>query len=549
MNKSIEHIVSVELQDMFDKLGMTYDEKNYLTESFDLFLKNGNNRLSFVVDFDKVWSMLGFTNKGNAKRILIKDFVENVDYITNVPNTSAEGGQNKMDIMLNVATFKDFCMKSNTPKAKSIRSYYVKVEELFHEAMVKIAYSANDQLEEMKETVRKDRHNILVTAHYKTGLVYIMIMRIGNIWIYKIGKTDNIQDRVNKLSSYFGTQVYVLDVFPCKDNANLERFIHASPLVAPYKYTEEINGHASIETYNFDTSMYERVRKYITNNRRSFDSKYSEDLKFSTINRVLDVYEDQPDVLLHVLDKINVLTFEHSVPTQEEINEQLPLPVIAVDDGVSRCNIYGPIVHVYDGNDTTQLLHVFEGITEATREIPNSSYTQIKFAVSHRLLYLGYRWFFTSRTHPNARIANDIGETVNTNNKKSGLIAMLTISKSEVEMIFQLQKQAAQYIHQMPSVICNAIKYNSPIGGHYFCLWDDLDDNLKNVYLENNELPYKKKNIRGQKVEQINPVTFEVVETHGSITEVVKKFKMSPKTVAEVSFEQRIHKGFIWRCI
>ena len=37
--------------------------------------------VDFVIDFDSVWKWLGFTRKDNAKRLLDKFFVVNIDYM------------------------------------------------------------------------------------------------------------------------------------------------------------------------------------------------------------------------------------------------------------------------------------------------------------------------------------------------------------------------------------------------------------------------------------------------------------------------------------
>ena len=43
------------------------------------------------------------------------------------------GGHNKETFMLNVETFKKFCLKAGTKKADEIHDYYIKLEELLQE--------------------------------------------------------------------------------------------------------------------------------------------------------------------------------------------------------------------------------------------------------------------------------------------------------------------------------------------------------------------------------------------------------------------------------
>ena len=45
------------------------------------------------------------------------------------------GGQNKQTYLLNIDTFKLFCIKAGTKKTDEIHKYYVKLENLLHETI------------------------------------------------------------------------------------------------------------------------------------------------------------------------------------------------------------------------------------------------------------------------------------------------------------------------------------------------------------------------------------------------------------------------------
>ena len=98
--------------------------------SFYCYLKYDKNK-DFVIDLDNVWIWLGFGQKINAKRVLEKNFIIDKDYINFVlqvdkvknnnldieQNDSSKikenrGGHNKEIIMLNINTFKKFCLKT-----------------------------------------------------------------------------------------------------------------------------------------------------------------------------------------------------------------------------------------------------------------------------------------------------------------------------------------------------------------------------------------------------------------------------------------------------
>ena len=73
----------------------------------------------FVIDLDDVWKWLGFQQKYHAKTCLEKNFVIERDYKMSLPQLRerSKGGQNRQIILLNVKTFKLFCIKAGTTKA------------------------------------------------------------------------------------------------------------------------------------------------------------------------------------------------------------------------------------------------------------------------------------------------------------------------------------------------------------------------------------------------------------------------------------------------
>jgi hypothetical protein len=81
--------------------------------------------MDFVIDLDDVWKWLKFSTKQKAKMLLENHFVKDTDYITSLtPQVKQpdhiKGGHNKEIIMLNIATFKKFCLKAGTKKADEI---------------------------------------------------------------------------------------------------------------------------------------------------------------------------------------------------------------------------------------------------------------------------------------------------------------------------------------------------------------------------------------------------------------------------------------------
>ena len=134
---------------------------------------NYDPKKDFVIDFDDLWKWLGFSRKDNAKTVLNKTFVEEVDYKVEktAPATSGavlesvNGGQNKEKIMLNVNAFKKFCLKSGTKKADEVHDYYLKLEELLQETVNEETNELRKQLQ-IKDTVIQEKEHLLKEETY-----------------------------------------------------------------------------------------------------------------------------------------------------------------------------------------------------------------------------------------------------------------------------------------------------------------------------------------------------------------------------------------------
>jgi len=103
------------------KSNFTNYEQQMFVASFYCFL-NYDYYNDFVIDLDNVWKWLGFQQKYHAKYLLEKQFIVNKDYNFFAPEASeakknARGGHNKEIIMLNVDTFKKFCLNLWTIKS------------------------------------------------------------------------------------------------------------------------------------------------------------------------------------------------------------------------------------------------------------------------------------------------------------------------------------------------------------------------------------------------------------------------------------------------
>ncbi len=573
-----------ELYKLFEQKMNTQEQKLFV-KSFYLYLEYGNDDRAFVINLDNIWEWVGFTRKDNAKVVLKKNFIENKHYKCLLLQVQEQknkddnrGGHNKETIMMTVSTFKKFCMKASTKRADEICDYYLKMENVMQEYIKKKLEEKNNLMIEMEKLIEEkdsiidnERTQYLIDCYDKQLVVYIVkILSIDDDkYIIKIGKTDNIKDRIQALSSYFGCKVTCLNIYPCEKSYQLEQDLHNDPRLLAIKYTDIINNKSkSTETYLIkNKNIYKQIKNIIKEKLNKFQSLEhlrlrTIQLEYETFSKVCNSKDDLLELMKYSLFRNlsiekNTESGIESIIDKDENSDSADImnesntnsESVENDNSSTSTKTYGPRVQVYDKNDLTKVLFVFEGITEATRQIDGASFTHIKFVSKNKLEYLGYRWFLLDRKEPNPNLPRDIGETVTTQTKKTGFVAMINLEKTKIEKVFTLQKEAAEYINQHSTAICSAIKYSNHVGGYYWIMWDDVNEELKNKYLQENTLPNAPKNTRGATVQKIDAKTNQVLEIFDSISEASKKMKISPRTFKSASANNSTYSGFKWKIV
>lgn len=110
----------------------TNEDEQVFLQHFRMYL-DYNDDNDYVIDLDKVLKFLGFANKGNAKKVLLKHFIQDKHYLllpVEKQDSAQHGGNNKIQILMTPATFKDLCLRAETSRASQIRSYYLKMERI-----------------------------------------------------------------------------------------------------------------------------------------------------------------------------------------------------------------------------------------------------------------------------------------------------------------------------------------------------------------------------------------------------------------------------------
>lgn len=214
----------------------------------------------------------------------------------------------------------------------------------------------------------------------------------------------------------------------------------------------------------------------------------------------------------------------------------------------TSANSTGPIVQIYHADDLTKVVQIYNSITDATRDFAynnkTATFTPIKKAYQNKTLYHDYRWHFIfNRQEPNLHLPRNIGETVITQVRNQGQVAMLTIDKTKIVKVFKLAKDAAKEILQHPSAMSSAIKHSTPLNNYYWMRWENVSSSLQDNFLQSNPLPTKEKNVRGIKIKQLHPTTNELVKLFVSYTDIQKELKISVRKIKELVESNETYKG------
>ena len=194
---------------LLEKMNTT--EQQLFVQNFKIYLLYGEDDTAFVINFDDIWGWVGFSRKDHAKRLLVNKFCENIHFIYNNKIPLKENpiikGDNEI-ILLNVDTFKKFCIKASTKRADEICDYYLKMERIMHQYTKEKIKEMQLNYENTKNKLSKYIENIKVTdddifwndnnvSNYNNkDVIYIgYIGIINNEIIYKFGKSENVYTR------------------------------------------------------------------------------------------------------------------------------------------------------------------------------------------------------------------------------------------------------------------------------------------------------------------------------------------------------------------
>lgn len=499
-------------------------EQQLFVSSFYCYLNNHQTN-DFVIDLDNIWQWLGFSQKYHSKVSLEKHFKIDIDYKIlhqQLREQVSHGGHNKETIMLNIKTFKLFCIKAATKKASEIHEYFVKLEELLLSTIHEQTDELTLQLEEAKEELQTksiknialEREKILLREYESCGsLVYIIKVKSfeNGEYIIKIGESRRgVGLRYAEHKSKY-EEVLLLDCFLCKNSKDFESFLHNHEKIKKNKI-RSLKGHENENelfligrelTYKMVTDIIDKnIKNYID---FDVDKIYYElqEIKqhiLSPPQTTSSIESDNP--LLQELINMNkrllckVDEMSNKVDKLEKSNEKLEktnteileklngLQTKTTNNFGQPLQNLGPRLQKINA-ETLNLVKVYESVSECLKETNNLlKRPSIEKAIKENTVYRGFRWQYVDRTLNENEIHN-LQPTRKTQPQNGGYLAKLNKEKTEIIAVYIDRKTACfENGHTSPSALDIPVKNSKITNNHYYILYDDCPEDIKEKFID-----------------------------------------------------------------
>jgi hypothetical protein len=504
----------------------TETQQQLFVSSFYCYL-NYNQTTDFVIDLDNIWKWLGFNNKANAKISLEKNFVIEKDYKclllqNQEQRINGRGGHNKETILLNIKTFKLFCIKIGTAKSNEIHEYFIKLENIMHEILEEECKELKQMLQETKTNFDKkllqekalQKQDIFLKRYgNNSSIVYIIKVKTydNGEYVIKIGESNNLHDRyVSHKKKY--EDCLLLDCFLVNKRQQFEHFLHHHDKIRPNK-VKNLHGHEKEnELFLVGKNLtYDMVLKIINDNIRNFNDW--------TVNDIIDIIKEENEKFIDKISNSNLknnFTSENSnnidtlinrlinkidylEKSNKEILEKIDKPQIK-----TATNFNTELVTVGDrlqkiNPETGALVKVYESAAECINESKKTINRQsLKNAINCNTVYRGFRWMFVDR-NKDPNVIENYQPTKVTRPQNLGYIAKLDANKTKIMNVYLDRKTAAKengYISL--SALDNPVKNGTVTNGNYYILYDNCEDDLREKFEEEHGEPILYKDGIGQ---------------------------------------------------
>jgi len=573
---NIVHLIEsnpiTKLTNVYNNKFLTKIQENFSEMEQQLFVAscycylNYNQTADFVIDLDNIWKWLGFSTKQNAKTLLEKFFKIDIDYknllmLAHKQDSGEEkkhGGHNKETIMLTVKTFKLYCIKAETKKAKEIHEYFIKLEEILQQIIQEESNELKLQLEDAKKEIihledkKTQEYNIklekqkilerekILLKEYATAGAIFYVIKVKTFengrYIVKVGESrKGVLDRYKEHKTKY-EECLLLDCFIVNKSKDFETFIKEHDLIRGSKVNDLPSHETEMELFLIGKNLsYQSLLNIINNNIKYFNNNDTNklELEIEQLKLMLEMKNSNNDNLL-IQELVNTIKqLSGKIDNLENSNKDISSKLNSLQTKTTT-NFQEPLATVglrlqQINSETMTINKVYESVAECIKEYNfKVKRPSIVKAIEDNTVYNGFRWAFVDRnTDPNI-IAN-ILPTKQTKTQNLGYIAKLNKEKTEILNVYLDRKNAAtSNDYASSSSLDTPVKNVSLTNGHYYILYDKCDNELKTGFVQKYGEPLLYKDGVGQYNVENNLVAEFVCKY-----DCIKQLKMSDKTLTK----------------
>ena len=325
------------------------EEQKWYIVNLYMFL-NYHPTNEFPINLETVWSMIGFANKGNAKRTLENNFIKDEDYkiLQNFkekqkkekpasPNGKAGqhvreknlggAGLNEETIILNVDTFKNLCMISKTEKGNKIRKYYVKLENILNKIVKEEHDEYSKKLQEKDQLLidttiefelkaQKDKEDQIIEMCKKyDGVIYLA--SIDDLYTYR--QNEHSEERVEKLLSFGYTTNIKERIKQHKHDYKNFKILHVYKTEANVKIEQIIKDYCKVQSKKIPKNIVkQRYAEHRLRNITVKEKNRTEHLALDDDVYTVDYYHNMIEEILKQWDPTNHKNLLNKCDTSEK---------------------------------------------------------------------------------------------------------------------------------------------------------------------------------------------------------------------------------------
>ena len=547
-----------------------YEQQMFLA-SFYCYLKH-DSKNDFVIDLDNVWQWLGFSQKVNAKRVLEKNFTIDNDYrilLCQVAKQTSDtrGGHNKEFIMLNIKTFKLFCIKAGTKKADEIHEYFIKLEEILQEVLIEESNELKQQILQIEDKNKQEydaklakqklleREKVLMQEYATSGAIFYVIKvktYENGQYVVKIGESRRgVLGRYNEHKTKY-EECLLLDCFAVNKSKDFETFIKEHDLIRRNRVNDLPGHETELELFLIGKNLsYHTLLDIVNNNIKYFNDNdtHKLELEIQQLKIMLEMKTSNNDnVLIHELlqtvkqlsckidnlEAMNLDIISKINSTQTKTTTGFNQPLVTVGPRLQKIN-----------SETMTIVKVYESVAECLKEYNfKVKRPSIDKAVKENTVYNEYRWAFVDRSlDPN--IIHDLPPTKVTKTQNLGYIAKMNYEKTEILNVYIDRKTAAiENGYASHSALDNPVKNASVTNGHYYAVYEKCTNELRNSFEQKYGNPLLYKDGVGQYTSD-NQLVKEFVCKY----DCIKQLKMSDRTLAKALDKNVMYNNYYFRTI